>query len=59
MYLRLNELGLGMAGLSRAPLNIIMKSRIPKKAPWGEDPGSSFMEDDDPSYLINMDLFVK
>ena len=59
MYLRFSELGLGMAGLSKAPLKMMMNSRIPKKAPWGEDPGKSFLDEDSPLYLMYMDLSVR
>ena len=33
------ENGLGTLGLKRAPLNLTMKKKQPRKTPWGEDPG--------------------
>ena len=56
---RLSEYNLGIAGLRRAPLKTIMKSKIPRKAPWGDDPGRYFLEDEDPLYLINIDRSVR
>ena len=58
-YFKFSELGLGMDGLRRAPLKIIMKSKIPKKAPWGEDPGRLLLEDMEPLYLMKMDHSVR
>ena len=37
--------GLGMSGLSRAPLNLTMKKNLPRKKPLGEDPGRRFSEE--------------
>ena len=59
MYLRLREFILGMAGLSKAPLKMIINKRIPRKAPWGEEPGSNLLVEVDPLYLMNIDLFVR
>ena len=36
-----------------------MKISIPKKAPCGDDPGRHFLEEDEPLYLINIDLSDK
>ena len=45
MYLRLREFGLGTASFKRAPLNMMIKRRMSRYAPWGEDPVRSFLED--------------
>ena len=37
--------GLGMSGLSRAPLNLTMKKKHPRKTPCGEDPGRRFSDE--------------
>ena len=37
--------GLGMSGLRRAPLNLIMKKKHPRKTPWGAEPGSDLGDD--------------
>ena len=57
--LKSKEFGLGTAGLKRAPLNIIINSKIPRNAPCGVDPGRCFLEDVAPMYLMNMDLLVR
>ena len=31
--------GLGIPGLRRAPLNLIINKKQPRKTPWGADPG--------------------
>ena len=59
MYLRLSELSLGILGLRRAPLKIIMKSKMPRKAPCGEDQGKDLREEVAPLNLMNIDLPVR
>ena len=59
IYFRLREFSLGMAGLKSAPLNTMMKSKIPRKAPWGDDPGNHFLEDIDPLYLMYIERSVR
>ena len=36
---------LGIFGRNDAPLYFTMKKKIPKKAPWGEEPGRDLGED--------------
>jgi hypothetical protein len=41
-----------MAGHSRALLKMMMNSKIPRKAPWGDDPGRYFLEEYVPLYRM-------
>ena len=50
---------LGMVGRREAALYFTTKKKIPKKAPWGELPGSNFEEDEAPLYVRIMDLSVR
>ena len=53
------ENGLGTLGLKRAPLNLTMKKKQPRKTPWGEDPGRDLTVDVAPLYLMTIVLFVR
>ena len=46
--------GLGIPGLSRAPLNFTMKKKQPRKTPWGAEPGNERGEDTAPLNLRTM-----
>ena len=50
---------LGIFGRKDAPLYLTMKKKIPKKAPWGEEPGRDLGEEASPLYVRIMDLSVK
>ena len=52
IYFRCIEVGLGIAGRRSAPLNMMIKNKIPKKAPWGVDPGSDLLLEVAPSAWI-------
>ena len=45
-----------MLGRKDAPLYLMIKKNIPKKAPWGELPGKSLGDDVAPLYDKTMDL---
>ena len=51
--------GLGIDGLSRAPLNFTIKTKQPRKTPCGDDPGSDLGEEVAPLYLMTMLLSVR
>ena len=53
------ENGLGTLGLKRAPLNLTMKKKQPRKTPWGEDPGRDLTVDVAPLNLMTIVLFVR
>ena len=59
MYFKEREDGLGMRGLSKAPLNLMIKSKIPSSAPCGVDPGNIRLEELAPLYLMYIDLSVR
>ena len=59
IYFSERDDGLGMSGLRRAPLNLMMNNKIPSSAPCGVDPGKCLLDEHDPLYLINIDLSVK
>ena len=52
-------IGLGIVGLSKAPLNLIIKRKQPRKTPWGDDPGRGFGVEEAPLYLSIMLLLVR
>ena len=49
----LKERGRGIGGLRKAPLNLIMKIKPPRKAPWGVPAGRSLGEDSTPSMQVS------
>ena len=51
--------GRGMFGRNRAPLNLIMKKKQPRKTPWGDEPGKDLTEEVAPLYLITILVFVR
>ena len=51
--------GLGMEGRSKAPLNLMMKSTIPNRAPRGVEPGKNLLDELVPLYRIYIDLSVR
>ena len=53
------ENGLGTQGLKRAPLNLTMKKKQPRKTPWGDDPGRDLKVDVAPLNLMTIVLFVR
>ena len=71
MYLTVHELaldlirgagignGLGIPGLRRAPLNLIMKKKQPRNTPCGAEPGNDLGDEVFPLYLRIMLLSVK
>ena len=58
-FCRRGQAGLGIAGLIAALLNLMMKKRLPRKTPWGEDPGSDLLVEEQPLNLRSMDLSDK
>ena len=56
---KFNMRSLGMEGLRKAPLKIIMKIKTPKKTPWGEEPGRKYWEEVTSLYLRVMFLPVR
>ena len=51
--------GQDIFGLRRAPLNLIMKKKHPRKTPWGEEPGKDLIEEVAPRNLMTMLLSVR
>ena len=51
--------GLGISGLRKAPLNLIIKKKQPRKTPWGAEPGNDLGDEVFPWYLRTMLLSVK
>ena len=52
----LKESGRGIGGLRKAPLNLIMKTKPPRKAPWGVPAGKSLKDDSAPLNVSFIDL---
>ena len=59
IYLSESDDGLGTSGRRRAPLNLIMNSKMPSRAPCGVEPGKSLLDQHDPLYLVYIDLSVR